>query len=394
MSMTQNVLILTSNTGGGHRSAANALQDSFTGLDPERIFVRITQVLEEASLLTRNFANIYNYLLRHHQEWVQYYYWFIEKLKPNESHFVLNDTIKYGARLFEKYTPDVIVSVHPMTQHFIAYLLKRIGLADKIPIVTVVTDPCYGFWRGWACDIVKKYYVASSDARQQLLDYDVPSELIQVAGMPVHHKFSPVNADERKRLRAELGLDPDAFTLFINAGWVGGGNIPHIFEHIASSDLKVQAIYLTGHNTALRDSAKRMAETSPIPIHVMGFRRDVQHLMNASDVMISKLGGLTTFEAMACELPIIADTITTPMPQEAQTASLIHKEGSGLLLERADAIVPMIKGLLDSPESCGLMREAASRCSQLGASERIARDILGFINADDPRAKLQAGTPT
>ena len=39
--------------------------------------------------------------------------------------------------------------------------------------------------------------------------------------------------------------------------------------------------------------------------------------MSAANVMISKLGGLTTFEALACRVPIIADVITEPMPQEA-----------------------------------------------------------------------------
>jgi len=47
--------------------------------------------------------------------------------------------------------------------------------------------------------------------------------------------------------------------------------------------------------------------------------------MGAANVMISKLGGLTTFEALACRLPIIADAITTPMPQEIGTANLVIK---------------------------------------------------------------------
>ena len=54
--------------------------------------------------------------------------------------------------------------------------------------------------------------------------------------------------------------------------------------------------------------------------------------MSAANVMISKLGGLTTFEAFACRLPIIADVTTEPMPQEAGAAKLLAKRGAGVLV--------------------------------------------------------------
>ena len=75
--------------------------------------------------------------------------------------------------------------------------------------------------------------------------------------------------------------------------------------------------------------------------------------MQSANVMISKLGGLTTFEALACNLPIIADTTTPPMPQEAGTVNLIAKRGAGILLEKASDIVPTIQSLLnDSKQIC------------------------------------------
>jgi hypothetical protein len=60
-----------------------------------------------------------------------------------------------------------------MTQHFFARTLRELGLLDRMPIVTVVTDPCYGFWKGWACDEVSLYLVATEEARRQLIDYGI-----------------------------------------------------------------------------------------------------------------------------------------------------------------------------------------------------------------------------
>ena len=119
-----------------------------------------------------------------------------------------------------------------MTQHFLARVLRDLGLLDKIPLVTVVTDPCYGFWRGWACDDVSLYLVATDAARQQLIDYGVDDEKIKICGIPIHPKFQGASEEDPGDVQVELGLDPDRFTIFVNAGWVGGGNIPRIFTEM------------------------------------------------------------------------------------------------------------------------------------------------------------------
>src|SRR3954468_18911662 len=106
---SQSVLILTSNTGGGHRSAANALENSLTSLSPGRILLKMTQVLEESHIFSRSGANLYNLLLRDHQNLMKYYFWAVNKLKPNESKLVFKSAMGYGLRLFEKVMPNVIV---------------------------------------------------------------------------------------------------------------------------------------------------------------------------------------------------------------------------------------------------------------------------------------------
>src|SRR5262249_19411480 len=141
--------------------------------------VNIVRAIEESHLLAEKLAEFYNYLLRHHQHLMKYYYWAIEHFRPNESSLFYRMTSRYVRQLFEKYCPQVVVSVHPMTQHFLGRMLRELGLLDRIPLVTVVTDPCYGFWRGWACEEVSLYLVATEEARQQLIDYCVPVQMLQ-----------------------------------------------------------------------------------------------------------------------------------------------------------------------------------------------------------------------
>lgn len=376
---TKKFLIITSETGGGHTSAATAIADGLKRFAAPDCLVNIARAIEESHHLAQKLAEFYNYLLRNHQHLMKYYYWAIEHFRPNESSLFYRMTSRYVRQLFERYCPQVVVSVHPMTQHFLGRMLRELGLLDRIPLVTVVTDPCYGFWRGWACDEVSLYLVATEEARQQLIDYGVPAEKIKICGIPIHPKFQFQGEEDKTATRAELGLDPEKFTVFINAGWIGGGNIPRIFEEMVEQGRHLentQAIFLAGRNDELRERASAIARRSPFPTKVIGYTTAMERLMNAADVMVSKLGGLTTFEALATRLPIIADATTPPMPQESQTANLISRHNAGLLLKRAGDVVPTIRRLLHDPAEHAAMRLAASRIAIPDATKRIVDELM------------------
>jgi processive 1,2-diacylglycerol beta-glucosyltransferase len=103
--------------------------------------------------------------------------------------------------------------------------------------------------------------------------------------------------------------------------------------------------------------------------------------MSAANVMISKLGGLTTFEAFACRLPIIADGITAPMPQEAGTASLLVKRGAGVLLQHAGDIVPVIRRMVEDTAHYSAMRAATIGLAIPNATRSIVEEITALIPA-------------
>ena len=374
------ILILSSDTGGGHRSAAAAIvagvQKFFEG---QSYAVRVVRAVEESHAVTAKLVRLYNWLLRNRQHWMKHLYWFINRFRPETREFVHKRCVGYVVELFERWCPHIVVSVHPLTQHLFARVLKDLKLANRIPLVSVVTDPYYGFWRGWACDDVTLYLVASAGARQQLIDYGIAAERIKISGMPVHPKFAYPSEEAARAARRALDLDPEKFTVFVNAGWEGGGNIPRIFRELIRGELDVQAIFLAGRNEELKAEAESIAVNATFPVKVIGYSDHVEQLMGAANVMISKLGGLTTFEAFSCRLPIIADAITRPMPQEEGAANLIAKRGAGVLLQRASDIVPVIRRMVEDTAHYSAMRAATVGLAIPNATRHIVEEIVALI---------------
>jgi UDP-N-acetylglucosamine:LPS N-acetylglucosamine transferase len=378
------ILIISSDTGGGHRSAAAAIvagvQKFFDG---QSYAVRVVRAVEESHSITAKLVNLYNWLLRNRQHWMKYLYWCVNRFRPETREFFQKRCMVFIKDLFERWCPHVVVSVHPLTQHIFARVLKELKLADRIPLVSVVTDPYYGFWKGWACDDVTLYLVASDEARRQLIDYGISPQRIKISGMPVHPKFAYPGEEAAQAARRALGLDPEKFTVFVNAGWEGGGNIPQIFRELVRGQLEVQAIFLAGKNETLRADAESLAREASFPIKVIGYSEHVEELMGAANVMISKLGGLTTFEAFACRLPIIGDAITKPMPQEAATASLLVKRGAGILLQRAGDIVPVVRRMVEDTAHYSALRAATIGLAIPNATRQIVEEITALIPASN-----------
>lgn len=379
---TPKILIISSDTGGGHRSAAQALTEGLQRIwQGQSVAVRVIKAVEESHHITTKMVGVYNWILRHKQGWMKYLYWAMNRFRPETREFFQRRCIGFCRDAFEKWCPHVVVSVHPMTQHIFGRIIRELHLQDQIPLVTVVTDPCYGFWKGWACDDVSLYLVANEDARQQLIDYGVSEEKIKISGLPLHPKFKEVTEADAQNARRAYGLDPDKFTVFVNAGWVGGGNIPAIFRELIRGELDVQAIFLAGKNEDLRKEAEELAKTARFPVKVIGYSDEVEKLMHSANVMVSKLGGLTTFEALACRLPIIADATTPPMPQEAGTVNLISRRGAGILLEKASDIVPTIRSLTGDSRRYRDMKAATAALTIPNSTEQIINEITSLLPA-------------
>ena len=132
MSNTPKILIISSDTGGGHRSAAVAIADGlqkfWTG---ESFAVRTIKAVEESHHITEKLVNVYNWVLRNKQHWTKYIYWVMNKIRPETREFFHRRCIGYVREIFEKWCPHIVVSVHPLTQHIFARILKEL---NQVPL--------------------------------------------------------------------------------------------------------------------------------------------------------------------------------------------------------------------------------------------------------------------
>src|SRR3954452_20872276 len=110
------ILIISSDTGGGHRSAAAAIVAGVQKfLDRESYTIRVVRAVEESHHLSAKLVRLYNWILRNRQHWMKYYYWFINYVRPETSAFFYKRCVGYVVELFERWCPHVVVSVHPLT---------------------------------------------------------------------------------------------------------------------------------------------------------------------------------------------------------------------------------------------------------------------------------------
>lgn len=372
-----------SDTGGGHRSATEALQAGILKVLAERfshynVEVQIDSIVENSHPINRSFVQIYNYLLRHQQSAMKYYYWFIETFKPNDSKFGWMITRPYVVKTLHDMKADLVVSVHPMSNQYIARGLRESGLRSKTKLVTVVTDPNGDFWSGWACHDADLTIVPNDLAQQRLIELGVEPSKIAIMGMPVHPAFISAPSCSPEEFRQSLGLDKDLPTICINSGWAGGGNMIAIYRALKAVKRKVQVVFLCGHNVKLYETLKKEVGQSAIPTAVLPFHDSMADVMAACDLMVTKAGGLTSFEAVARRLPMAIDMITTPMPQEYGTARMLVEQGLATAIERADDIVAVVEKMTCRRDIEARPLPVKHQLDQVDAIFNISESLIGI----------------
>jgi UDP-N-acetylglucosamine:LPS N-acetylglucosamine transferase len=246
------------------------------------------------------------------------YFKLIDALRPNERDFFYAKVREYTSRFVGSENPDIILSVHPMLNHFVPRLVKEEAL--PIPCFTFLTDPFPPFWRGWTSPYVDRYFVPTDEALQSLTASGVPAWRIERVSMPVRPRFVPATTPEIQEMRRKLELD-DRPLIVINGGARGGGPIFKIYQAIrrASSDVNVLAI--CGRNGRLRRAIEDMRHART---RVFGFVDDMHRYVAAADLVVTKPGALSTYEALACRVPVLLTGLRGLMPQESGLFAAAH----------------------------------------------------------------------
>lgn len=388
--MAENILLYFSDTGRGHRSATEAVEDAlymlaeseYPGLDLNLIK---EPVAEKSHPINRAFVELYNYLLRNRQDLMKYYYGFLHAIKPNEAELGYRLSRDYLMQNMIETSPSVVVSMHPMTNHYIYRAMKEVGLAGDVKLVVVITDPNKNLWRAWACPEADLIIAPNELVKEKLLEWKVPESRIQVAGMPVSPAFLQPPSVDRVDFLSPLGLLPSLPTLCINAGWAGGGNMLSAYRALSKAAQKdFQVVFLCGHNRELYEKAKTEAELSNLPTAVLPFHDRMPDLMNAVDMMVTKAGGLTTFECIARKLPMIVDVITPPMPQEAGTVEILVEQGLAQRLEKPEQLPTLLSDLRHDPNRSERPLPSKYCLNRTDAVYDIARSILQRVGKFAP----------
>jgi 1,2-diacylglycerol 3-beta-galactosyltransferase len=305
--MQQRILILMSDTGGGHRASAQALKAGFDELYYNRFQIDIIDLISDHLIWPLNqLPKLYPFMSNDAP-------WMWKALySSNDSWSWGNGLAQIGSRLsisrvrdaFLTYRPDLIISVHPLLQKVSMWAMQE--LPQRIPFVTVVTDlsTAHPLWFHRAVDAC---YVASEYTYSLGLAAGLRCEQLHLFGLPIRPAFARP-ARPKPDLRSTLGMDADLPAVLLVGGGEGIGPVEEIAAHMATRLRNNgvpagQLVVVCGRNRVIQD---RLSDQSwPIPAFINGFVDNMPDWMAACDCIVTKAGPGTIAEALISGLPIV-----------------------------------------------------------------------------------------
>lgn len=360
------VLLLSASTGNGHMSAARAIESELRSRGHDATTV---DVLDHTGRGFRGwYRGGYEVLVRKKpQLWGRLYKASDRKLFSYYFQTGLDHTfVGRMRRYFETERPDWALCTHSLPQPALARWRKR----TRFKMGVVVTDlyPQLMWLRGdpdW-------FFVPGEWSLSTLIERHPRAEgRTTVTGIPIDPVFAV--PQDRADARKAMGLDPNKRTILVTSGGIGGGPMGEVAAALRSLEGDFQAVLVCGRSEAALQAAnaaaqgdRRLSVKGHQPIEAMaGF-------MHASDLIVAKPGGITTFEALASGLPFVVFEPFLIPGQEELNAEFLVDEGIGVKVESADGLAKTVGGLL----SDGPKLETMSSQARCRAKPYAARDIV------------------
>ena len=361
-----------SDTGGGHRSAAEALSAALAQEYHSRYAVTLVDVFKRAATFPLNYAPETYLPLTTYLEWLWGFGFRVSnnRLVTRVAAPYLRWSIARGLRaILREQNPDLVVSTHPIFVVLGRRALREVGA--RAPFITVVTDlfDAHGFWFDPEVDLC---IVPTEGARRVAQRFGMPAEKLRVIGEPVSLKFADAPSPP-SALRLKLGLEPDRTTILLVGGGEGMGPLYRIARTLDRARLPIQLVVIAGRNRALCD--KLRAAAWQIPVRVEGFVTNMPEWMRAANLIITKAGPGTISEALACGLPILLSGFLPG--QEKGNVTFVEQGGVGILRKNPDDLARTVREWL-TPGNDTLARFAA-RAQEL-ARPRAALDIAKTLD--------------
>jgi 1,2-diacylglycerol 3-beta-galactosyltransferase len=377
MTLTKKVAFLLSDTGGGHRAAADAINEALQKsahyhynayLDDiwqQHTPYPLNQIPKAYPWLVGQGLPIWRLIWRFSTPH-NFYTWLIQFALP----IVKRKMVAY----LQKINPDIIVSVHPLMNHIGLQATRLAGL--RVPFLTVVTD-MVTVHPAWICPNVTHCMVATEPARQRAIHYGLSPTKITVTGQPVSLKFTQLSQN-KALLRQIMALEPQRHTILIIGGGEGVGPIFEIGRAIARALPMVQMLIVTGRNQRLRYQLEQV--NWEVPTRIYGFVDNIPELMACADLLITKAGPSTISEACISRLPMI---LSSYIPgQETGNVYYVQENKIGVFAPNPVEVVAIINRWINDKH--GYLQQMAKNAAAIARPEAtltIADKISSLINS-------------
>ena len=385
--MTTRVLLLMSDTGGGHRAAAEAIRDGlYARYGKENIDAELIDVFR-LSRFPMNFAP-------------EFYPWIIKRSKGSWGlGYNLSNTKRRAAvlsrtlymmnarrfkRLAREKPVDVIVCVHSLLAHPMMRAWKT--LKERPPFVTVVTDlvSTHMFWYNKDAELT---IVPTQAAYDVGIKSGLPAEKMKITGLPVNPGFMDGLVGKEKA-RNELGWEQGKITILMVAGGDGMGPLYETARAINDRNLDCQLAIVAGRNKILKEKLETADWNQPT--HVYPFVTNMPQLMDAADIIVTKAGPATITEAAIAGLPmILMDAIPG---QEDGNVTYVVENNAGAWAPKPEQVAEVLtQWLNESTVSLQERTKNAQRIARPDAVWDIVEEVMRWSQQDtikNPKRKL------
>lgn len=382
MAEAPRALILTSKTGGGHVSLAEALRDRL-----ENDFA-VTVADPQPGLIHTHYRLLTRYAL-----WLwraEYAFSDTPRRALAAQRFFSLSGLGPMRRVVDQVDPDVVISTYSFfndaVQRAVQMARRRAGL------LLLLSDPEIVHSTWLTVRDVDVVLAPTRETQAQALTAGFAPDQVQLSGWPVRRQFRDQATLDRAGLLAQLHLDPRRFTIFLQGGGEGAAKFAATVEGLlalqgqadSGAARPFQIILAVGTNDALRARFQGIPGLYPLP-----FTKAIAPYMAAADVIMGKAGPNMLFESVTLGKPFIA---TTFIPgQEEPNLRFIRRHGLGWVALDIPAQRDLVQSLLADPAQLAAMQTsvAAYRDWNDQAGATILPRTLDVVQSITPiRTKL------
>ncbi len=365
--MLKKVLILTAKYGNGHVQVAKTLEKKCKELGFEKIVV--CNLYSESFPI---FSEITQYLyLKSFSIGKQFYRLFYYGVDKIYNKRMMNLYFKMGHKrlhqIVKNEQPDMIINTFPM----IVVPEYRRKTGTVIPTFNVLTDFC--LHRIWVHENIDKYYVATHNVKEKLIQIGIHPSIIKVTGIPIRSQFQQSLCT--KEIYGKYNLDPTKKTLLIMAGAHGVlKNVKELCQAFISKSANIQTVVVCGNNSLLKESLESLSANYPEQIKVLSYVERIDELYRIASCMITKPGGITLTEATALGVPVI---LYKPVPgQEKENALYFEGKKAAIIVNQVEDIFNEVNSLLADEKRLRRMKENIKKIHVPQSADLILDDMI------------------